>query len=213
MTEPEKPEALFDGVEWVDISTRPGVICWHASISGIDVELVPPKVGEKTWVASFVDDPLSGHPGERDALTWLRTKVIEARDELCRVTGTAQAVKEAEPPKNAQEESPWGIGKSITPEGIEFLRVWAVVHGDKPRTFLDHGFGPGIVRRRYVDGRFEMEPGALTIGMLAERDRKLCKALKQANETAEGYITGRKPNSLEVQTMRRNLAELCGGGK
>jgi hypothetical protein len=38
-------------------------------------------------------------------------------------------------------------------------------------------------------------------------NEKLRAALVQANDIAEGYISGIKPNSPDVQTMRANLKE------
>lgn len=79
----EKPEALFEGVEW----ERENRAKYHAKLFGVGVSLTRSTFYGNGWTG-FAFGEKRGPCDLEEALTWLRAKVIEARDELCRVTGT-----------------------------------------------------------------------------------------------------------------------------
>ena len=88
---PEAPPELFVGVEWEHHGRTLCADIWRTEVMGIGCCLVRdfdyrPDEG---WQASWdFDVDGSDYGSQEQASTWLRAKVIEARDELCKVTGT-----------------------------------------------------------------------------------------------------------------------------
>jgi hypothetical protein len=83
-----KPEQLFPGVEWEEWT--PGGWCIHAGGVGYALtrNTVSGKWGAEVWAQEHVNSGIYGDQSE--ALAWLRARIIEHRDELCRVTKEEQ---------------------------------------------------------------------------------------------------------------------------
>lgn len=126
---PEAPEALFGGVDWDHVHRNILEDRWAVVLHQVEYCIARDHdTGE--WSGSFLS--LSGENdrtvGNREqVLAWLRTKVIEARDELCRVTGTVAV----------QGWQPIGTAKDIENRSLKFPR------GVTGRVWVHAGVGPG----------------------------------------------------------------------